>query len=62
MIAHYRTADLDAVLSEVGRYWDDVLDAVQVKDVLVLVQPSRSDRTDKAAAATPAATEVEDAR
>ena len=31
LIAHYRTTDLDAVLSDVGRYWDDVLGAVQVK-------------------------------
>ena len=31
MIAHYRAADLDAVRSEVGDYWDDVLGAVQVK-------------------------------
>ncbi len=31
LIAHYRTSDLDAVLSAVGRYWDDVLGAVQVK-------------------------------
>ena len=31
LIARYRAADLDAVLSEVGRYWDDVLGAVQVK-------------------------------
>ena len=31
LIAHYRAADLDAVLSEVRRYWDDVLGAVQVK-------------------------------
>ena len=31
MIARYRAADLDAVLSEVGGYWDDVLGAVQVK-------------------------------
>ena len=31
LIARYRTADLDAVLSEVGHYWDTVLGAVQVK-------------------------------
>ncbi|MDP3908764.1 MAG: hypothetical protein Q8Q14_00080 [Gemmatimonadales bacterium] len=31
LIAYYRTANLDAVLSEVGRYWDDALGAVQVK-------------------------------
>ena len=31
LIAQYRAADLDAILSEVGRYWDDVLGAVQVK-------------------------------
>ncbi len=31
LIAHYRTADLDAVRSEVAGYWDDVLGAVQVK-------------------------------
>jgi len=31
LIARYRTADLNAVRSEVGRYWDDVLGAVQVK-------------------------------
>ncbi len=31
LIAKYRTADLDAVRSVVGGYWDDVLDAVQVK-------------------------------
>ena len=31
LIARYRAADLDAVLSEVGRHWDDVLGAVQVK-------------------------------
>lgn len=31
LIARYRTADLDAVRSEVGRYWDDVLGRVQVK-------------------------------
>src|SRR5207244_7895829 len=31
LIAHYRTADLDAVRSKVGQYWDDILDAVQVK-------------------------------
>jgi len=30
LIAHYRTADLDAVRSEVSDYWDDVLGAVQV--------------------------------
>jgi cyclic beta-1,2-glucan synthetase len=30
LIAQYRTADLDKVLSEVGRYWADVLGAVQV--------------------------------
>ena len=31
LIARYRAADLDAVLSEVGRYWRAVLDAVTVK-------------------------------
>ena len=31
LIARYRAADLDAVLAEVGRHWDDVLGAVQVK-------------------------------
>ena len=31
LIAHYRAADLDAVLSDVGRHWEDVLGAVQVK-------------------------------
>ncbi len=31
MIAQYRTADLDAILSDVGRYWADVLGTVQVK-------------------------------
>jgi cyclic beta-1,2-glucan synthetase len=31
LIAHYRTADLDAVRSEVDRYWEDVLGAVRVK-------------------------------
>jgi cyclic beta-1,2-glucan synthetase len=31
LIAQYRNADLDAVLSEVRRHWDDVLGAVQVK-------------------------------
>ena len=31
LIAHYRTADLDAVRREVDRHWDDVLGAVQVK-------------------------------
>jgi cyclic beta-1,2-glucan synthetase len=31
LIAKYRTADLDAVRTEIGDYWDDVLDAVQVK-------------------------------
>ncbi len=31
LIARYRTADLDAVLAEVGRHWDGVLGAVQVK-------------------------------
>ena len=31
LIARYRAADLDAVRSEVGRYWDTVLGAVQVK-------------------------------
>ena len=30
-IARYRTADLDAVLSDVARHWDEVLGAVQVK-------------------------------
>ena len=31
LIARYRAADLDAVRSEVGRYWGDVLGSVQVK-------------------------------
>jgi cyclic beta-1,2-glucan synthetase len=31
LIGHYRAADLNAVRSEVSRYWDDVLGAVQVK-------------------------------
>jgi cyclic beta-1,2-glucan synthetase len=31
LIARYRAADLDSVLSEVDRYWDEVLGAVQVK-------------------------------
>ncbi len=31
LIAQYRAADPDAVLSEIGRYWSDVLGAVQVK-------------------------------
>ena len=31
LITHYRAADLDAVRSEVDRYWEDVLGAVQVK-------------------------------
>jgi cyclic beta-1,2-glucan synthetase len=31
LIAHYRATDLDAVRSEVDRYWEDVLGAVQVK-------------------------------
>jgi cyclic beta-1,2-glucan synthetase len=31
LIEHYRAADLDAVLSDVSRYWTDVLGAVQVK-------------------------------
>ncbi len=31
LIAHYRGADLDAVRSEVDRYWEDVLGAVHVK-------------------------------
>ncbi|HXQ64046.1 MAG TPA: protein ndvB, partial [Steroidobacteraceae bacterium] len=31
LIARYRAQDLDAVLSEVGRYWDDVLGSVHVK-------------------------------
>jgi cyclic beta-1,2-glucan synthetase len=31
LIARYRAADLDAVRSEVDRYWEDVLGAVQVK-------------------------------
>jgi cyclic beta-1,2-glucan synthetase len=30
LVARYRTADLDAVLAEVTRYWDDTLGAVQV--------------------------------
>ena len=31
LITRYRTANLDAVLSAVGRYWEDVLGAVRVK-------------------------------
>ncbi len=31
LIARYRTSDLDAVLSEVKRFWEDVLGAVQVR-------------------------------
>ncbi len=31
VIARYRTADLDAVLAEVARHWDEVLGTVQVK-------------------------------
>jgi cyclic beta-1,2-glucan synthetase len=31
LVAKYRTADLDAVRSEVARYWDDVLDVLQVE-------------------------------
>ena len=31
LIARYRKADLDAVLSEVRRFWDDTVGAVQVK-------------------------------
>jgi cyclic beta-1,2-glucan synthetase len=31
LIAYYRTADLEAVLSEVNQYWDGVLGAIQVK-------------------------------
>ena len=31
LIAHYRATNLDTVLSDVGRYWEDVLGAVQVK-------------------------------
>jgi cyclic beta-1,2-glucan synthetase len=31
LISRYRAENLDAVLSEVGRYWGDVLGAVQVK-------------------------------
>ena len=31
LILRYRTLDLDTVLAEVGRYWDGVLGAVQVK-------------------------------
>ena len=31
LISQYRTENLDTVLSEVGRYWDGVLGAVQVK-------------------------------
>jgi cyclic beta-1,2-glucan synthetase len=30
LFGQYRTADLDAVLSEVGRYWDETLGSVQV--------------------------------
>ena len=31
LIAHYRTADLDAVRSKVSQYWEDILGTVQVK-------------------------------
>ena len=31
LIGRYRTTDLDTVLAEVGRHWDSVLSAVQVK-------------------------------
>ncbi|MBE0609481.1 MAG: glycosyl transferase [Dehalococcoidia bacterium] len=31
LVTHYRTADLDAVRSEVDRYWDNVLGTVQVR-------------------------------
>ena len=31
LIERYRTTDLDAVLAEVGRHWDSVIGAVQVK-------------------------------
>jgi cyclic beta-1,2-glucan synthetase len=31
LIARYRATNLDTVLSDVGRYWEDVLGAVQVK-------------------------------
>jgi cyclic beta-1,2-glucan synthetase len=31
LIVRYRTVDLDAVLSDVGRHWDDVLGSVRVK-------------------------------
>ena len=31
LIARYRTTNLDTVLSDVGRYWEDVLGAVRVK-------------------------------
>jgi cyclic beta-1,2-glucan synthetase len=31
LVERYRAADLDAVRSEVGRYWDDVLGRIQVK-------------------------------
>jgi cyclic beta-1,2-glucan glucanotransferase len=31
LVAHYRKADLDVVLSEVERFWEDLLGAVQVK-------------------------------
>jgi cyclic beta-1,2-glucan synthetase len=31
LIAHYRAADLDSILSDVSRYWADVLGAVHVK-------------------------------
>jgi cyclic beta-1,2-glucan synthetase len=31
LITRYRTADLNAVLARVGRHWDDILGAVQVK-------------------------------
>jgi cyclic beta-1,2-glucan synthetase len=31
LITHYRTADLDAVFSEITSFWDDTLGAVQVK-------------------------------
>jgi len=31
LIARYRKADLDAVLSEVRRFWDDTVGTIQVK-------------------------------
>src|SRR5262249_58220129 len=31
LVRRWRTADLDAALAEVGRYWDDVAGALEVK-------------------------------